>query len=158
MIDLSIVIVSYNARADLEGCLASLRQHPPSATHEIVLVDNASTDGSADAACAAGVRVITNATNIGFAAANNVGIRASSGIDVLLLNSDTIVTSGAIDRLLAELRDDPTVAVVGPRLVDGDGRAELSHGRMIGPLNEFLQKRRSRHDVEALTRRRQYPD
>ena len=49
--------------------------------------------------------------------------------------------AGAIDRLVAELDRDPDVAVVGPRLVDGDGRAELSFGRMIGPLNELRQKR-----------------
>jgi hypothetical protein len=68
------------------------------------------------------------------------------------------VPPGAIDRLLAEL-DDPDVAVVGPRLVDGSGRAELSFGRMIGPLNELRHKRRARGAaVDALTRQRQYPD
>jgi N-acetylglucosaminyl-diphospho-decaprenol L-rhamnosyltransferase len=156
--EVSIVIVSYNARGDLERCLASLRHAPPAATHEIVVVDNSSSDGSADAARAAGARVIVNASNLGFAAATNVGIRASSGTNVLLLNSDTLVPAGAIDRLLDDLHRDPAVAVVGPRLVDANGRAELSHGRMIGPLSELLQKRRSRGDVDALTRRRQYPD
>ena len=77
------------------------------------------------------------ASNVGFARANNVGIRASTGTNLLLLNSDTIVPPGAIDRLLAELDRDPDVAVVGPRLVDGSGRAELSFGRMIGPFNEL---------------------
>jgi GT2 family glycosyltransferase len=157
-VDVSIVTVSYNVRDDLLRCLASLRDAPPRLTHEIVVVDNASGDGSADAARLAGARVIETGSNAGFARASNIGIRASSGTNVLLLNSDTIVPAGAVDRLVAELERDPDVAVVGPRLVDGQGRAELSYGRMIGPLNEWLQKRRARGDVERLSRRREYPD
>jgi N-acetylglucosaminyl-diphospho-decaprenol L-rhamnosyltransferase len=158
--DLSIIIVSYNASADLARCLESLHAAPPAAAHEIVVVDNGSADDSVAAARRwLGVRVIALGANSGFAHANNVGIGASSGRDILLLNSDTIVPPLAIDRLLAELASDPGVAVVGPRLVDGAGRAELSFGRMIGPLNEWRQKRRVRGGrVEQLTRERQYPD
>ncbi|MHB8533220.1 MAG: glycosyltransferase family 2 protein [Solirubrobacteraceae bacterium] len=138
---LSIIIVSFNARADLERCLASLHDATPAAPHEIVVVDNASTDGSAEAARQwPDVRVIDAGANLGFARANNEGIRASSGANVLLLNSDTIVPPQAIDRLLAELERHPDTAVVGPRLVDGAGRTELSFGRMIGPVNELRQK------------------
>ena len=157
---LSIVIVSFNARGDLERCLDSLRVSPPSATHEIFVVDNGSTDGSVEAARGrAGITVIENGANLGFSRANNIGIRTSTGTNILLLNSDTIVPAGAIDRLLGELDRDEDVAVVGPRLIDGSGRAELSFGRMIGPLNELRQKRLARsRAVESLTRRRQYPD
>jgi GT2 family glycosyltransferase len=158
---LSIIIVSYNARADLDRCLASLKAEPPRTPHEIVVVDNASTDGSVDAARQAGVRVIAQTSNVGFAVANNVGIRATRGDLVLLLNSDTIVHAGAIDRLVAELENNPDTAVVGPRLVDGSGRAELSFGSMIGPLNEWRQKRLVTGDVariDALTRVAQTPD
>jgi GT2 family glycosyltransferase len=156
----SIVIVSHNTRADLERCLESLHAAPPHASHEVVVVDNASTDGSAGAARRwPDVRVIETGSNAGFARANNIGIRATSSAVVLLLNSDTIVPPGAIDRLVAELDRDPEVAIVGPRLVDGSGRAELSFGRMIGPLNELRQKRLSTSaDVGRLTRQRQYPD
>src|SRR5262245_50129261 len=134
--NLSIIIVSFNARPDLERCLDSLIATPAAASHEMIVVDNASSDGSADAARRRkGVRVIENEKNIGFARANNAGIRASSGVNLLLLNSDTVVPPGTIDRLLAELERDPDVAVVGPRLVDGAGRAELSYGRMMGPFN-----------------------
>ena len=105
------------------------------------------------------MRVIETGANLGFAHANNVGIRDSSGPNILLLNSDTIVPAGAIDKLIAELDRDPGVAVVGPRLIDGAGRAELSFGRMITPWNEFRQKRLSRSaTVETLTRQRQEPD
>ena len=147
MIDVSIVIVSYNARADLERCLSSIDQAPP-ANAEIIVVDNASADGSpATARQRRNVRVIELPSNRGFAAANNVGIRAGSGASVLLLNSDTIVPPGAIDRLREMLIEHPEVGVVGPRLVDASGRAELSFGAMIGPLAEWRQKRLMRGPI-----------
>jgi GT2 family glycosyltransferase len=138
---LSIVIVSFNARADLETCLRSLTADPPRIPHEILVVDNASQDGSAEAAARfPGVRVIALDRNAGFAAANNAGIRVSGGALLLLLNSDTVVPAGAIDRLVAELERTPQAAVAGPRLVNLSGRAEISFGRMIAPLNELRQK------------------
>ena len=166
---LSIIIVSFNARADLERCLKSLHTAPPSASHEIIVVDNASGDGSAGAARRwPQVRVLEAGANLGFARASNVGIRASRGAHLLLLNSDTIVPPQAIDRLLDRLKERPEVAVAGPRLVDADGRAELSFGRMMSPLNEIRQKRLVRgHErrlrgitafVERVTREEQTPD
>jgi GT2 family glycosyltransferase len=165
----SIVIVSFNARRDLVGCLESLAAAPPATPHEIVVVDNASTDGSADAAVKfPSVRVINMPRNAGFAAANNAGIRSSSGELLLLLNSDTIVPAGALDRLVDRLMKDATVGIVGPRLVNGEGRAELSFGRMISPLNEARQKILGRlydahvglviHFVERETRRERFVD
>jgi GT2 family glycosyltransferase len=134
---LSIIIVSYNARADLERCLQSLLEHPPSRSTEIIVVDNASSDGSAEAARRfAGVRVLDAGANVGFAAANNLGIRASAGDLLLLLNSDTFVGAGAIDRLIDALESHPEAAAAGPRLVDGEGRVELSFGPMLGLMNE----------------------
>jgi N-acetylglucosaminyl-diphospho-decaprenol L-rhamnosyltransferase len=147
--ELSIVIVSFNTREDLERCLASLATAPPAAAHEIVVVDNASHDGSPEAVRArwpgsdqgqTSVRVLVQPRNIGFAAANNIGIRATSGDLVLLLNSDTIVPAGALDALVGRLRAHPDAAVAGPRLVDGHGRVELSFGPMISPLAELRQK------------------
>jgi hypothetical protein len=158
MIDLSIVIVSFNARADLDRCLASLHDAPPARSHEIIVVDNASSDGSAIAARQwPGVRVIDAGSNLGFAAGNNLGIRAGGGANVLLLNSDTIVPPGAIDSLLARFDRQPDVAVIGPRLVDGTGRAELSFGKMVGPLVQ-LKMHLARGDAEVLTRSEAYPD
>jgi N-acetylglucosaminyl-diphospho-decaprenol L-rhamnosyltransferase len=159
--EISIIIVSFNARADLARCLESLRAAPPRSPHEIVVVDNHSTDGSADEARRRpDVRLIESETNLGFARANNVGIRASRGANILLLNSDTIVPAGAIDRLLQVLHDHPDAAIVGPRLVDENGRAELSFGGTIGPFNELRQKLRARRRgfVERTTRRPHAPD
>ena len=102
MAELAIVIVSYNTRADLETCLRSLHDHPPHLSHEIVVVDNASGDGSVDAVRLTWpkVRVISMRTNVGFARANNEGIHQTSSELILLLNSDTIVRAGSIDELV----------------------------------------------------------
>lgn len=139
---LTIVIVSYNARRDLERTLESLFAAPPALTHQVVVVDNASVDGSLAAVRSRwpSVLAIDAGGNVGFSKANNIGIRATSSELVLLLNSDTVVASGAIDRLVSVLDLHSDAAAVGPRLVDGDGRPEISFGRMIGPWNELRQK------------------
>src|SRR5258708_30069704 len=159
MTALSIIIVSFNAAAALARCLESLHAAPAATPYDIVVVDNASTDRSVETARRwPGVRVVEVGSNAGFARANNIGIRQSQGTNILLLNSDTIVPPNAIDRLVSELDRDPDVAVVGPRLVDDGGRAELSFGRMIGPPHELPQKRIARRRaVDALTRRRPQP-
>ena len=142
MPDLSIVVVSFNTREDLDRCLASIASAPPALSHEIVVVDNASRDGSVEAVRTRwpAVQVLPQARNLGFAAANNVGIRATTGELLLLLNSDTLVPAGALDTLVARLRAHPDAAVAGPRLVDGAGRVELSFGPMISPVAELRQK------------------
>lgn len=167
--DLSIIVVSFNTRADLVNCLDSLHQHPPTASHEIIVVDNASTDGSADTAERyANVRVVRRATNGGFAAANNDGLRLATGEFVMLLNSDTVVPPRSVDRMLTRIRRAPDVAVLGPRLVDAAGRAELSFGAMLTPYSEWKQRRLMNGlavndpdvtaQVEAMTRLEQRPD
>jgi len=167
--ELSVVIVSYNTRDDLARCLASLHDAPPVASYEIIVVDNASSDGSVDALKPwPRVTVIRSGTNRGFAAATNIGIRASAGDVLLLLNSDTIVPAGALDRLLGALKRHPDVAVVGPRLVNRDGRPELSFGAMLSPLAELRQRRlvrgvdagdpRALGEVTRMTSAEQSPD
>ncbi len=140
--ELAIVIVSYNARADLCRTLASIFEAPPATPHQVVVIDNASSDGSLGEVrrCWPGVLAIEAGANLGFARANNLGIRATTGEFVLLLNSDTVVPAGAIDALVDELRRHPEAAAVGPRLVDASGRPELSFGRMMSPLHELQQK------------------
>ena len=139
---LSIVIVSFNASADLARCLASLAASPPAVDHEVLVVDNQSSDGAPEMVERQfpGVRLLRAGGNLGFARANNLGIRATTGALVLLLNPDTSVPAGAIDRLVGRLRAADTVGAIGPRLVDADGRAELSWGRLPGPFTEGWQK------------------
>jgi hypothetical protein len=84
--------------------------------------------------------VLDAGSNLGFAGGCNLGIRHTFGELVLLLNPDTAVRSGALDALIAALDRRPDAAVAGPRLLDADGRAELSFGDMIGPLTELRQK------------------
>jgi len=138
----AIVIVTYNSARDIDRALRSLADPPPATPHEILVVDNASADDTVTRVHASwpGVRLIASPSNLGFAAANNHGIRESSSELVLLLNPDTSVPRGAIDRLVARLDARPDVAIVGPRIVDGEGRAELSFGSMIAPLTELRQK------------------
>ena len=142
MTKLSIVIVSYNARRDLECCLNALHTRPPRTAHEIIVVDNASDDGSAGLIRSRwpAVRVIDIEENLGFARACNRGISSSVAPLILLLNSDTIAPEGAIDTLVDALLGDDRVAVAGPRLVDASGAVEISFGPMIGPFNELRQK------------------
>lgn len=139
---LSIVIVTYNSLSQIDACLASLSIHPPSADHETLIVDNASPDGTAASVRQRWphVQVTELSVNLGFAGASNVGIRQTSGELLLLLNPDTTAPAGALDALVASLDARPDAAVVGPRLVDASGRAELSFGAMIGPLAELRQK------------------
>lgn len=138
---LSIIIVNFNGGVHLQRCLASLAEYPPQVPAEVIVVDNASTDGSpAIVAQFPGVRLLALANNGGFSAGNNAGIRASSGELILLLNNDTIVKAGALDTLVSRLEAQPGAGVAGPRLVDGEGRTELSFGPMISPIGELRQK------------------
>jgi GT2 family glycosyltransferase len=142
MTRLAIVIVNFNAREHLLECLASIAAAPPATTHQVVVVDNASADGSVAAVRARwpNLLICEQPRNVGFSAANNAGMRATTSELVLLLNNDTLAPPRAIDALVAELDRHPDVAVAGPRLVDADGRPELSFGPMISPLGELRQK------------------
>ena len=155
MTDLAIIIVSHNTRADLDRCLSSLHANPPHLSHEIVVVDNASTDGSPDLVRERwpGVGLIETDRNAGFARANNLGIRTTHSRLVLLLNSDTSVPAGAIDRLATELHLRADTAAIGPRIVDGLQHAELSFGSMRQPWSDIWQKairRLAERDVRAV--------
>jgi hypothetical protein len=138
---LGIVIVTYNSRADIGPCLTSLAAmedlRPP-----IVVVDNASTDGTAAYVRAQhpSVTLIEAGENRGFAHANNAGAAVLHADLLLFLNPDTLVPPGALSRLVEVMVEHPDAAIVGPRLVDGDGRPELSFGPPISPFGEFRQK------------------
>jgi GT2 family glycosyltransferase len=120
--DVSIVIVNWNTRDLLRNCLRSIIAQT-TAAHEIIVVDNASHDGSADMVRTEfpDLTVIANSKNGGFAAANNQGLRISRGRTVLLLNPDTIILDGAIDRMLAWLDRHPGVGCVGCQVLEGPG-------------------------------------
>lgn len=107
----SIVVVTFNSAETIEACLRSIRA-ATATDHDVVVVDNASRDDGGDRARRLGARVIANAENRGFSAACNQGIAATRGEFVVLLNPDTVVTPGWLERLLAPLRGD--VGATGP--------------------------------------------
>jgi GT2 family glycosyltransferase len=125
MIDLSIVIVSFNTRDRLERCLLSLEDQPgeKELRVEVFVVDNASCDGSADMVDRRfpAVRLIRNDRNRGYAAANNQALRVASGKALLLLNPDTVVPHGVLSVLVRHMHGSPDVGIVGCRLVRLDG-------------------------------------
>jgi GT2 family glycosyltransferase len=125
---LSIIIVSWNVKDDLLRCLASLEENPPSESFEQIVIDNMSTDGTADAVRQEypEVAIIENQKNKGFAVANNQGIKVSSGQYILLLNPDTIVHAQALDVLVGFLDDNPDVGVCGAKLLYADGSVQAS--------------------------------
>jgi len=137
---LSIIIVSFNACDLLIDCLRSIRQSGLQIPHEVIVVDNASADESV-----ARVRadfpetiLLVNARNIGFAAANNQGLRRTSADYVLLLNSDTRVTDGAIDTLVEFLESNPDAAAAAPMLLNDDGSWQRSFFRFPSAWRTFL--------------------
>ena len=140
--DLSIVLVNYNDGRRLRACLASLAAHPPAAEHEILVIDNASIDGSLEDVRREfpAVRPIANPTNAGFSAANNRGVAESRGRFLLFLNTDTLVPAGALDALLARFAADPALGAVGPALVHAPGDYQVSFGNRVGFFAQIFQK------------------
>jgi GT2 family glycosyltransferase len=129
-VDVSVVIVNWNAREHVLACLASLALRPPAGPWDAVVVDNASHDGSVDAIRAAHpwVRVIANDTNRGLAAANNQGIAATSGRYVLISNPDVVYGDGAIDALVSLLERRAGAAFAVSRLLHADGTPQPGAG------------------------------
>ncbi|MBU0609568.1 MAG: glycosyltransferase family 2 protein [Armatimonadetes bacterium] len=125
-IELSVIIVSWNVRRDLEVCLQSLHDNSE-ASHEVIVVDNASLDDTlAMLQQRPEVRVIANEDNRGFAAANNQGLAVARGAWLLLLNPDTVVPPGALRELLDFAHAHPEAGVIGPRLLNPDGSLQYS--------------------------------
>lgn len=141
----SVIIVSYNTRRMTLDCLralyADLGGVSPEPQAEVWVVDNASTDGSADAVRAAfpDVRLIENPRNAGFGAANNLAIRRARGEFLLLLNSDAFLHPGALGALRGYLQAHPRAGVVGPRLLNRDGSLQPSCYRFPSPLRAWLE-------------------
>lgn len=125
--DLSIIIVTYRSRDDIGGCLASLRDATRDVRAEILVVDNASGDGTAEAARAHdGVRVIELPANVGFGAGINRGLAASSGRYVLWVNPDARLVDGNLAAVVAWMDAHPRAGVAGGKILDPDGSVQRS--------------------------------
>jgi GT2 family glycosyltransferase len=127
--DLSVIIISWNAKDYLLGCLRSLSTELQPLTSEIIVVDNASSDGSVAAVRQRfpSVVVIDSPCNLGFAQANNLGIERSRARYLLLVNSDVIVRPGCIGRLLSFMEEHTDVGLVGPKIFNEDLTIQQSH-------------------------------
>jgi len=136
VIRVDVVIVSYRSAETLEAAVAGLLPLPVVAT--VTVVDNASPDRSARVARDAGAAVIENAKNRGFAAAVNQGWRFGQAEHVLLLNPDAVLGSDALDGLIRALDADPTLAIVGPLLVNDDGLVTAGARRFSTIANRSL--------------------
>lgn len=122
--DLSIVIVNYNVRYYLLNCIASILASDTSFEYEIIVVDNASVDGSIDAVkeIFKDVKVIANKINVGFSKANNQGFRIATGEYVLILNPDTLLQNDTLDRCINYMKLNQDVGALGVRMIDGNGK------------------------------------
>jgi GT2 family glycosyltransferase len=137
MASIAVVIVNYNTCEYLRECLENVQLETPS---EIIVVDNASSDGSADMVRAnfPMVKLHDNMWNVGYGAAANQGIASCTAQYVLLLNSDTRVSAGALQALSAYLDQHREVAIAGPRLVNSNGSLQSSCYVFPGTFAWFL--------------------
>ena len=149
-LDLAIIIVSYNTRRLLRECLASVYSSQGDFSFEVWVVDNASTDGSAEMVAAEfpQAHLIRSEVNGGYAYANNLGLRAAgfgSGTEpqpryALLLNPDTLLPPSALKDMLAFMEEHPEAGAAGPRLVRPNGELDLACRRSFPtPANSFYK-------------------
>lgn len=138
--DVSVIIVNWNTRDLLRGCLSSIFAGTTQIGVEVIVVDNASSDDSPRMVAAEfpGVRLIANAENRGFAAANNQGMRVARGKYVLLLNPDTVVLDRAIERVFAFADENPGIGCIGCQVLEAPNRIQQTCFRFPSPLNLLL--------------------
>jgi GT2 family glycosyltransferase len=130
--DVTVIIVNWNLKEHLEECLQSLRSYGVSLAIETIVVDNASTDGSAEMVETrfSEVLLIENSDNVGFSRANNQAMEVASGRYIFLLNNDTLLFEGSLQILIDYMDDNPGVGLCGPRVVNEDGSMQIrSKGR-----------------------------
>lgn len=135
----SVVIVVWNAKKYVLECLGSLREHCGGVASEVIVVDNASTDGTPElvAELYPEYKLIRNPGNFGFARANNIGIAHSTGDYVCLVNSDVKFVDDSISPMIEYLSRNPTVGIVGPKMLAPDGKVWRSTMRFPTIWNHF---------------------
>jgi len=140
-VDLSIVVVNYNGKQDLLRCLASLEAVRGELAFEVIVVDNASTDGSVEAGRARfdWVQFVEAGQNLGFAAGCNLGLERARGRHAMLLNPDTEVLPDALCRMTAALDRHPTWGIVGSKMIDQEDHPYLAARRFPTPFYLFCE-------------------
>lgn len=147
VVELSVIIVTYRSRKDIEACLASVLKATEGVTTEILVVDNASGDGTVELASnVPGVRVLAQARNAGFGAGINAGLSATTGRQVLWVNPDGRLSGGRLRDVLAWLDAHPEVGIVGGKILDPSGavqrsaRSFPSYGAALGHRYSILTR------------------
>ena len=130
-IDISVCIANWNCVDLLRACLSSLLEQPQGVSLEVIVADNASTDGAPDMVAREfpDVRLIRNSDNRGFARASNQAAEAACGQYLFFLNNDTLVPEFTLARLADFARAHPGFGMIGPRLRDGRGKLQISYRR-----------------------------
>jgi GT2 family glycosyltransferase len=138
---ISVVIVVWNAKHYVEECLGSLREYCGQVYSEVIVVDNASTDGTPEmiAELFPEFHLILNSENLGFARANNIGIARSSGDYICLVNSDVRFLDDCISPMVRYLADHPQAGMLGPRMLAQDGEVRRSTMRFPTVWNNFCR-------------------
>lgn len=138
-IELSIIIVNWNTKELLKGCLDSVRKCTDHVHYEIIVVDNASHDDSVRMLKSEypSVRLIVNESNEGFSRANNKGIRVASGKFILLLNSDTFIEGNVFFNLVEFMKEIPEVGICSPAILNLDGEVQTMRTCDITPFQSF---------------------
>lgn len=128
MVDLSIIIVNFNVKAFLQNCLISIQRAVQNITHEIIVIDNASDDGSVEFIKKnfPNVKLIESKTNLGFSRANNLGLLQSSGKFICLINPDTLVQENTFDEMISFFKSNPNAGLAGCKILNPDGTFQLA--------------------------------
>ncbi|MCU7496372.1 MAG: glycosyltransferase [Ignavibacteria bacterium] len=142
MIDLSIIIVNFNVKEFLQNLLSSIEKSSGNISKEIIVIDNASDDGSVEIIREKfpSVRLIASQKNLGFGRANNLGLEISKGKYILLINPDTIVQEDTFQKLIYFMEKTPEAGLVGCKVLNSDGTLQLACRRGFpGPWTSFTK-------------------
>lgn len=139
--DLTIIIVNWNVKELLRDCLTAVQNSRGSLSLQVIVVDSASSDGSAAMVAAEfpWVTLLACPENVGFPRGNNLGIAKADGRYILLLNPDTVVLDEALSKMVAYLDTHPDVGVVGAQLLNGDGTVQSSRRRFPTLTTAFFE-------------------
>ena len=140
--DLSIIIVNYNVKEFLQNLLHSIDKASLNISHEIIIVDNASDDGSVELISEKfpSVKLIANTENLGFGKANNQALEIASGKYLLLINPDTIVSEDTLDKMIRFFEDNSEAGLAGCKILNPDGSLQLACRRSFpGPWTSFCK-------------------
>ncbi len=140
MVSISVIIVSYNTKDLIVQCVRSIMTSIKLDQFEVILVDNASSDGTVERIRQEypGMTIIQNDRNIGYASANNQGLRMAQGKILVLLNSDTIVNPDTFYEIANGFQRNTNAGAIGPMLINDDGSIQPSFAKFLTLWSEFL--------------------